>query len=120
MPDSASHSSDRLPALFLAHGNPMNALADNPFTRSLAAVAASLPRPEAILAWVADALLRGDRDALVGYEAAGAIAHLALPTNEHYVPLLYAAAMRDEGDSVAFTHTGIEMGSMSMRCVRFG
>jgi hypothetical protein len=41
--------SERMPALLLAHGNPMNALADTAFTPSLATLAASLPRPEAIL-----------------------------------------------------------------------
>jgi len=30
--------SDKLPALFIGHGNPMNALYDNPFTKSLTAV----------------------------------------------------------------------------------
>jgi len=256
-------STDRMPALFLAHGNPMNALADNAFTRSLAELAADLPRPEAVLvvsahwqtrgtrvlssatprtihdfggfpeelyavqypaagspeladrvcelaptaslddtwgldhaswtvlrhmwpdadvpvvelsldatappdvhwelgeqlaalrdagvlivgsgnivhsfagiswepdaparpwaeefdAWIADALVRGDRDALVDYGSAGAIAKLSVPTNEHYLPLLYAAAMRQPNDEVTFTHAGIDMGSMSMRCVRFG
>jgi 4,5-DOPA dioxygenase extradiol len=261
--DENARSSQRMPVLFLAHGNPMNALADNAFTRSLTALAADLPRPEAILvvsahwltrgshvltsekprtihdfggfpeelyevdypavgapasaarvralapeiiaddqwgldhaswtvlrhmwpnadvpvfelsldiaappeahweigralaplrdegvlivgsgnivhsfagiswepnahakpwaeefdAWVADALVRGDRDALVGYESAGAMARLAVPTNDHYLPLLYAAAMRDISEQVRFTYTGIDMASMSMRCVRFG
>ena len=64
--------------------------------------------------------LRRDRDALVNYESAGTMARLSVPTNEHYLPLLYAAAMSDADDTVEFTHTGIDMGSMSMRCVRFG
>jgi 4,5-DOPA dioxygenase extradiol len=78
------------------------------------------PWAEEFDAWVADALLRRDRDALIGYESAGSMARLSVPTNDHYLPLLYAAAMADESDPVAFTHSGIEMGSMSMRCVRFG
>ncbi len=41
--------SARLPALFLGHGNPMNALQSNPWTRAWAALGASLPRPRAIL-----------------------------------------------------------------------
>jgi 4,5-DOPA dioxygenase extradiol len=45
---------------------------------------------------------------------------LAVPTNEHYLPLLYAVALRREGDALAFTHTGIDLGSVSMRCVRIG
>ena len=39
-----------LPALFLGHGNPMNALADNGYTRAWVAISKALPRPKAILA----------------------------------------------------------------------
>ena len=39
-----------MPALFLGHGNPMNALGDNPYSRAWAAIGKSLPRPTAILA----------------------------------------------------------------------
>ncbi len=43
--------SARLPALFLGHGNPMNALRENAWTRAWAALGASLePRPRAVLA----------------------------------------------------------------------
>jgi 4,5-DOPA dioxygenase extradiol len=71
-------------------------------------------------AWVADALTRGDDNALVNYPSAGAMARLSVPTNDHYLPLLYAAAMRTDEDVVTFPHTGIDMASMSMRCARFG
>ena len=40
---------ERMPALFLGHGNPMNALLVNPFTERWAAIGASLPRPKGIL-----------------------------------------------------------------------
>jgi 4,5-DOPA dioxygenase extradiol len=78
------------------------------------------PWAEEFDAWVADACVQDDRHALCDYESAGTIARLSVPTNEHYLPLLYAAAMADERDEVTFTHTGIDMASMSMRCVRFG
>lgn len=39
-----------MPAIFIGHGNPMNALQQNPYTRGWAAIGASLPRPRAILA----------------------------------------------------------------------
>ena len=39
-----------MPALFLGHGNPMNALLRNRYTEAWAALAGSLPRPKAILA----------------------------------------------------------------------
>lgn len=70
--------------------------------------------------WVAERLLDGDDAALVGYESLGAVADLAVPTNEHYLPLLYAAALRDAGEPLTFTHEGIDLGSVSMRCVRIG
>jgi 4,5-DOPA dioxygenase extradiol len=43
--------SARLPAVFLGHGNPMNALQENAWTRAWAALGAGLgPRPRAVLA----------------------------------------------------------------------
>ena len=38
-----------MPALFIGHGNPMNAILDNDLTRGWRALGASLPRPRAIL-----------------------------------------------------------------------
>jgi 4,5-DOPA dioxygenase extradiol len=39
----------RMPAIFFGHGNPMNALADNEWTRAWHAIGESLPKPKAIL-----------------------------------------------------------------------
>ena len=39
----------RMPTLFIGHGAPTNALADNPYTRALTQLGMDLPRPEAIL-----------------------------------------------------------------------
>ena len=38
-----------MPALFIGHGNPMNAIEDSSFSRAWEAQAATLPRPKAIL-----------------------------------------------------------------------
>src|SRR6476659_7341616 len=38
-----------LPAIFFGHGNPLNALLENDYTRRWAALGASLPQPKAIL-----------------------------------------------------------------------
>jgi 4,5-DOPA dioxygenase extradiol len=48
-----------LPALFLGHGNPMNALRDNAWTRAWRALGASLPRPRAVLSVSAHWYLAG-------------------------------------------------------------
>jgi len=39
----------RMPVLFVGHGNPMNAIEDNEFSRAWSSVGKSLPRPRAIL-----------------------------------------------------------------------
>ena len=43
-------ATDPMPALFLGHGNPMNALARNAYTEGWASLGTSLPRPRAVLA----------------------------------------------------------------------
>src|SRR6266436_1527854 len=45
----AQRMSPRLPALFLGHGNPLNALQANPWTRAWSALGAALPQPRAVL-----------------------------------------------------------------------
>jgi 4,5-DOPA dioxygenase extradiol len=40
----------RLPTLFVGHGNPLNALSENAWSRAWAAIGAALPRPRAVLA----------------------------------------------------------------------
>jgi 4,5-DOPA dioxygenase extradiol len=62
----------------------------------------------------------GDDDALVEYERLGPEADLAMPTNDHYLPMLYALAMRAPGESLTFTHEGFQNASVSMRCFRVG
>ena len=78
------------------------------------------PWAEEFDTWVGDALMRGDEGALVNYDSAGTSARLSVPTTDHYLPLLYPAATREPDDDVTFPYTGIDMASMSMRCVRFG
>lgn len=45
---------------------------------------------------------------------------LAHPTPDHYLPLLYAAGASEASDPVSFPVTGFDLGSLSMRCVRWG
>lgn len=41
---------DSMPAIFIGHGNPMNAITQNAYTAAWRAIGESLPRPEAVLA----------------------------------------------------------------------
>ncbi|MBE0665343.1 MAG: 4,5-DOPA dioxygenase extradiol [Chrysiogenales bacterium] len=48
-PKDSMRKKQRVPALFIGHGNPMNAIEDNDFTLHWQQVGKSLPRPKAIL-----------------------------------------------------------------------
>ena len=61
----------------------------------------------------------GDFDALAEYDALGPDAELAIPTAEHYLPLLYALALRRKGEKLAFFNELVE-NSMSMTSVVVG
>lgn len=52
-------SSVKMPVLFVGHGSPMNAIADNDYTRTLARLGANLPRPKAILCISAHWMTKG-------------------------------------------------------------
>lgn len=56
-----------------------------------------------------------DVSALAHYEKLGTAAGLSIPTNEHYLPMLYTLAMQDAKDELSFFNTGIDHGSISMR-----
>ena len=69
---------------------------------------------------VKDWILADDHEPLINYEKLGQSAQLAVNTAEHYVPLLYALALKDETDPVSFFAEKVWGGSVSMRSVRIG
>jgi len=69
---------------------------------------------------VKSALERGDHDALINWVGLAEDAQLSVPTDEHYLPLLYVAAQAENGDAVTFFNDVIEGGSISMTGVRIG
>ncbi len=68
------------------------------------------------------AFLRGGNDAgLIDYRRLlGRNAELSVPTEEHYLPLLYAAAQRRDGERLSFFFEGIQNTSISMRSFQIG
>ncbi|OLE67449.1 MAG: dioxygenase [Acidobacteria bacterium 13_1_20CM_2_68_7] len=72
-------------------------------------------------AWAAEVLARGDVDALIDYRRRAPGVGQALPTHEHFVPLIAAAgASLDPSGPVTFPITGFSMGSLTRRSVQFG
>jgi 4,5-DOPA dioxygenase extradiol len=68
----------------------------------------------------AELIMAGEHDRLVAYPALGEEARLSIPTNEHYLPLLYALALQQPGEPVSFFAEGLVYGSISMRSLRIG
>ncbi len=66
------------------------------------------------------ALVRGDDESLIDWIGLAEDAQLSVPTDEHFLPLLYVAAQRRPGDDVRFFNDVIEGGSISMTGVRIG
>jgi 4,5-DOPA dioxygenase extradiol len=63
-------------------------------------------------------ILGGDIDCLADYPSLGEIARMSIPTNEHYLPLLYALALRTPEEPVSFFADQVVLGSISMQSVR--
>jgi 4,5-DOPA dioxygenase extradiol len=55
-----------------------------------------------------------DHEALISYEKQGSAFNLAIPSPEHYLPLLYILALQQENDTLSFFNEGMVMGSLSM------
>lgn len=62
----------------------------------------------------------GDHERLIDWVHLAENAQLSVPTDEHYLPLLYVAAQARAGEPVAFFNDAIEDGSISMTGVRIG
>ncbi len=65
-------------------------------------------------------ILAGDHDALIQYPKLGNAARLSVPTNEHYLPMLYVLALQDKEDQIGFFTEKVTLGSISMRSLRIG
>jgi 4,5-DOPA dioxygenase extradiol len=73
-------------------------------------------------AWTADVLARRDVDALLDYRARAPGVRQALPTHEHFVPVVVAlgAAIDDAAATPSFPISGFTYGTATRRSVQFG
>lgn len=71
--------------------------------------------------WATEKLDSFDLEALAHYATEAPSARLAHPTDDHYTPLLAAAAAAGVAGkpTVSYPYTGFEYGTLSMRCVEF-
>ncbi|HVK40548.1 MAG TPA: 4,5-DOPA dioxygenase extradiol [Candidatus Kapabacteria bacterium] len=62
----------------------------------------------------------GTHDALIDYSSLGSAARLAIPTPDHYYPLLYTLGLQEATDDVGFFNDHAVGGSLTMTSVRIG
>ncbi len=61
-----------------------------------------------------------DNAALINYEKLNVAAKLAIPTPDHYYPLLYSLGLREEKDTISFFNDEPMAGSLTMTSVKIG
>lgn len=57
---------------------------------------------------------------LVAYEKLGDFAKLAIPTPDHYYPLLYTLGLSNDSEDIQLFNKELVAGSLNMTSVRFG
>jgi|TARA_R110002096_G_scaffold370958_1_gene564434 4,5-DOPA dioxygenase extradiol len=70
---------------------------------------------EKMKTWIVD----GDFQSLINYRKQGKAFDLAIPTPEHYLPLLYTLALKDSKDETSLFNDQALGGSLSMTSVKF-
>lgn len=65
-------------------------------------------------------ILTGDHQKLIDFKSQGKAFELAIPTPEHYLPLLYALALKEESETVSLFNDKPVGGSLTMTSVKIG
>lgn len=65
-------------------------------------------------------ILAGDHQPLVHFHSQGKAFDLAIPTPEHYLPLLYVLALQDKGEEASLFNDRAVAGALTMTSVRVG
>lgn len=64
-------------------------------------------------------ILSGDFQPLIDFKSQGRAFDLAIPTPEHYLPLIYTLALKDKSDTTKIFNDQPVGGSLSMTSVKF-
>ena len=65
-------------------------------------------------------ILTGEHDKLFKYENLGSDVVLAVPTAEHFLPLLYTLALKGKNEPIEIFNDSVDLGSISMTSVKIG
>ena len=65
-------------------------------------------------------ILANDHSPLINYRKQGKAFDLSIPTPEHFLPLLYTLALKEENDKTEFFNDRAVMGSLTMTSLKIG
>ncbi|MFA6127114.1 MAG: 4,5-DOPA dioxygenase extradiol [Bacteroidales bacterium] len=65
-------------------------------------------------------ILAGDHQSLIDYQSQGKSFNLAIPTPDHYLPLLYALALQEKNEPLTLFNDKAVMGSLTMTSLKIG
>jgi 4,5-DOPA dioxygenase extradiol len=65
-------------------------------------------------------IVENNHKALIDYKLLGAAVQMAVPSPDHYLPLLYALALKHEGEDLSFFNDKAVMGSLTMTSLKIG
>ncbi len=65
-------------------------------------------------------ILNSDHQSLINYHQQGKPFQLAIPSPEHYLPLIYTLGLKEENESIQFFNDKAVAGSLTMTSVKFG
>jgi len=65
-------------------------------------------------------LINKNHKELINFKEMGKYASLAVPTLDHYLPMIYTIALQGKDETLKFTYEGFQNGSISMRCFQIG
>ena len=65
-------------------------------------------------------IVENNHKALIDYKLLGTAVQMAVPSPDHYLPLLYALALKKENEELSFFNDKAVMGSLTMTSLLFG
>ena len=63
-------------------------------------------------------ILSNDHESLIDYQSQGKVFNLAVPTPEHFLPLLYALSLKEENETIEIFNDKPVMGSLTMTSLK--
>jgi 4,5-DOPA dioxygenase extradiol len=67
-----------------------------------------------------DHLIGNNFSPLIDYNSFGSLSRLAIPTNDHYLPVLFALGLKEQAEDVSWIYEGFQNATVSMRSFRIG